>query len=60
MKRTLYPVLLSLGLGIGIMAGGLASAWPDILLAAGMILFQLGPTAFLPVLRRRFAAAERT
>jgi len=59
MRRALYPMLLSLGLAIAILASGLASAWPDILLTAGLIVFQLGPTAFLPALRRRVAAIER-
>lgn len=53
MKHALYPVLLSLGLGIGLLSSGLANAWPDILLTVGIPVFQLMPMALFPALRQR-------
>jgi MFS family permease len=54
MKRAVYPLLVNLGVAFGVLASGLASPWPDILLTAGVIVFQLVvPAALLPLLRRR-------
>jgi MFS family permease len=54
MKRAVYPLLVNLGLAFGVLASGLASPWPDILLTVGVIVFQLVvPMALLPLVRRR-------
>lgn len=61
MRRALTPTLLSLGLGFGVLASGLASAWPDILLTAGIVVFQvIVPAAFLPIIRRRASTLGST
>jgi hypothetical protein len=54
MRRALTPTLLSMGLGFGILASGIASAWPDVLMTVGIVVFQvIVPAAFLPLVRRR-------
>jgi hypothetical protein len=58
MRRALTPTLLSMGLGIGTLASGMASPWPDILLTAAVIVFQVVvPAAMLPALMRRAATS---
>jgi hypothetical protein len=58
MRRALTPTLLSMGLGVGILASGMASPWPDILLTAVVIVFQvIVPAAMLPALMRRAATS---
>lgn len=61
MKRAVYPLGVSLGLAIGVLASGLASPWPDILLTVVVIVFQLVvPMAMLPMVRRRAQTASNT
>jgi MFS family permease len=58
MKRAIYPLMVCLGLGIGILASGAASPWPDILLTGVVIVFQiLVPIAMVPMVRRRVRTA---
>jgi MFS family permease len=57
MKRVLYPLMLSIGVALGVLASGMARAWPDVLLTLVVIVFQLMvPMAMLPRLRRRARA----
>jgi hypothetical protein len=61
MKRAIYPLELSIGLGVGVLASGLAKPWPDTVLIVVVIVFQLMvPLAMLPALRRRAQAASNT
>jgi MFS family permease len=61
MKRAMYPLMVCLGLGIGILASGAARPWPDILLTGVVIVFQiLVPIAMLLVVRRRVQTASNT
>jgi preprotein translocase subunit SecY len=58
MRRALTPTLVSMGIGFGILASGIANAWPDILLTAGILVFQvIAPAVFLPIIRRRAPTA---
>jgi MFS family permease len=61
MKRAVYPLGVTLGLAIGVLASGLASPWPDIFLTVVVIVFQLvAPMAMLPMVRRRAQTATNT
>jgi MFS family permease len=61
MKQAVYPLGVSLGLAIGVLASGLASPWPDIFLTVVVIVFQLVlPMAVLPMVRRRSQTASDT
>lgn len=54
MKRAVSPLAVSFGVAFGLLASGLASPWPDILLTVGVVVFQLVvPAAMLPLVRRR-------
>jgi MFS family permease len=54
MKRAVYPLSVTFGVAFGVLASGLASPWPDILLTAGVVLFQIVmPAALLPLIRQR-------
>ena len=53
-----FTDIVSMGLGIGTLASGVASPWPDILLTAAVIVFQVVvPAAMLPALMRRAATS---
>jgi hypothetical protein len=59
MKRAVYPLLVNLGVAFGVLASGLASPWPDILLTVDVVVFQLVvPAALLPLVRRRARSAN--
>jgi MFS family permease len=61
MKRALYPLQVTFGVAFGVLASGLASPWPDILLAAVVIVSQLAvPIALLPMVRRRAQTLSNT
>jgi MFS family permease len=54
MKRAVYPLAVTFGVAFGVLASGLARPWPDILLTAGVIVFQIVmPATLLPLVRRR-------
>ena len=61
MKRAVLPLAVTLGLAFGVLASGLASPWPDILLTAGVILFQIVmPAALLPLIQRRTPTGDQS
>ena len=51
--RSLYVSTFAFGVGVGVVAASLRSAWPDILLTAAAVLFQLPALIMLPRARRR-------
>lgn len=57
-RRTVtIPGYATMGLSLGVIAGSTRSYWPDVLLAAGMLLIGVVlPLALLPALKRRSAS----
>jgi hypothetical protein len=58
-RLLVVPNSVGFGLACGVLAGGLQTPWPDILVSAAVVcLVFLLPLASLPLLRRRVSAAR--
>ena len=58
-RLLVYPASLGTGLAVGTMAAALQDAWPDVLMTAAVLLFELVlPLAMILWIKRRAAAAR--